>query len=101
MALALGYQRAGDLLRAKEYTMQALAADPGNPVALKNLGAILGKEGDSLKALYYRRQSFEIDPFCIFARRSAPPIPARPDLYRAPPALGFHNRMHLPVGCIW
>ena len=62
VALALGYQRAGDLLRAKEYTIQALAADPGNPVALKNLGAILGKEGDSLRALYYLRQSFEIDP---------------------------------------
>jgi tetratricopeptide (TPR) repeat protein len=31
-------------------------------VALKNLGAILGKEGDSLLALYYLRQSFEIDP---------------------------------------
>jgi tetratricopeptide (TPR) repeat protein len=62
VALALGYQRAGDLPRAKEYTMQALAADPRNPVALKNLGAILGKEGDSLRALYYLRQSFEIDP---------------------------------------
>ena len=62
VALALGYQKAGDLLRAKEYTMQALAADPGNPVALKNLGAILGKEGDSLRALHYLRQSFEIDP---------------------------------------
>jgi tetratricopeptide (TPR) repeat protein len=61
-ALALGYQRAGDLLRAKEYTMQALAADPGNPVALKNLGAILGKEGDSLRALYYLRRSYECDP---------------------------------------
>jgi Tfp pilus assembly protein PilF len=54
MALAFGYQRAGDLLRAKEYTMQALAADPRNPVALKNLGAILGKEGDSLRALSYQ-----------------------------------------------
>jgi len=31
-------------------------------VALKNLGAILGKEGDFLRALYYLRQSFEIDP---------------------------------------
>ena len=62
VALALGYQRAGDLLRAKEYTMQALAADPRNPVALKNLGAILGKEGDSLRALYYLRRSYEIDP---------------------------------------
>jgi Flp pilus assembly protein TadD len=38
--------------------MQALAVDPRNPVALKNLGAILGKEGDSLHALYYLRQSF-------------------------------------------
>jgi hypothetical protein len=34
--------------------MQALAADPRNPVALKNLGAIFGKEGDRLKALYNR-----------------------------------------------
>ena len=33
VALALGYQRAGDLLRAREYTMQALAADPRDPVA--------------------------------------------------------------------
>ena len=36
-------------------------ADPRNPVALKNLGAILGKEGDSLRALYYLRRSFGID----------------------------------------
>lgn len=31
-------------------------------MALKNLGAIFGKEGDSLKALYYLRRSFEVDP---------------------------------------
>ena len=62
VALALGYQRAGDLPRAREYTMQALATDPRNPVALKNLGAILGKEGDCLRALYYLRRSYEIDP---------------------------------------
>jgi tetratricopeptide (TPR) repeat protein len=42
--------------------MQALTADPRNPVALKNLGAILGKEGDRLRALYYLRRSYEIDP---------------------------------------
>ena len=62
MALALGYQRAGDLPRAKEYTTQALAADPRNPVALKNLGAILGKEEGSMRALYYLRRSNECDP---------------------------------------
>ena len=39
-----------------------LAADPCNPVALKNLGAIFGKEGDGLEALYYLRRSYEIDP---------------------------------------
>ncbi|MHB8118203.1 MAG: hypothetical protein ACYDHX_05700 [Methanothrix sp.] len=39
-----------------------MAANPRNPVVLKNLGAILGKVGDCLKALYYLRQSFEIDP---------------------------------------
>ncbi|MDD2835445.1 MAG: hypothetical protein PHY05_04790 [Methanothrix sp.] len=42
--------------------MQALADDPGNPVALKNLGAILGKEGDCLRAFYYLRQSYQTDP---------------------------------------
>jgi len=41
--------------------MQALAADPRNPVALKNLGAIFGQEGDSLRALYYLRQSYQAD----------------------------------------
>jgi Tfp pilus assembly protein PilF len=29
---------------------------------LKNLGAIFGKEGDSLRALYYLRRSNECDP---------------------------------------
>jgi len=33
---------------------RALASDPNSPVALNNLGAIFGKEGDSLKALYYQ-----------------------------------------------
>jgi len=42
--------------------MRALAADPRNPVALKNLGAIFGQEGDSLQALYHLRQSNECDP---------------------------------------
>ncbi len=42
--------------------MQALAAKPRNPIALKNPDAIFGKEGDSLKALYYLHRSFQIDP---------------------------------------
>lgn len=42
--------------------MQALAADPRNPVSLKNLGAILGKEDDSLRALYYLRLSNDAIP---------------------------------------
>jgi len=42
--------------------MRALAADLRHPVALKNLGVILGKEDDSLRALYYLRRSLEIDP---------------------------------------
>jgi tetratricopeptide (TPR) repeat protein len=40
----------------------ALVADSGNPVALKNLGAIFGKEEGSLRALYYLRRSNECDP---------------------------------------
>jgi hypothetical protein len=58
VALGLGCQRAGDLLRSSEH----LAADPMSPVALKNRGAIFGEEGDSLKALYCLRRSNECDP---------------------------------------
>ncbi len=42
VALGIAYLKLGDLPRAREYTMQALAADPSSPVALKNLGGILG-----------------------------------------------------------
>jgi len=45
-AKGIAYQHQGDLPRAKEYTSRALAIDPKDPVALKNLGAIFGKEGD-------------------------------------------------------
>ena len=31
-------------------------------MALKNLGAIFGKEKGSLRALYYLRRSYECDP---------------------------------------
>jgi len=34
---------------------------PGISWSFKNLGAILGKEGDSLRALYYLRRSLEMD----------------------------------------
>jgi hypothetical protein len=44
----------GDLPRAKEYAMRALAADPKNPMALKNLGAILGKEGNTKTTVLFR-----------------------------------------------
>ena len=50
------------MLRARGCATRALAADPRSPVALKNLGAILGKEGDSLRALCYLRCSCESDP---------------------------------------
>lgn len=47
-----------DFPRAKEYTIAwALSADPRNPVALKNLGVILGKEEGRLWALCYLRES--------------------------------------------
>jgi tetratricopeptide (TPR) repeat protein len=39
VALSIACQKRGDLPRAKEYTMQALATHPNNPAALKNLGA--------------------------------------------------------------
>jgi Flp pilus assembly protein TadD len=44
VALGIACLRLGDLPRAKEYTTQALATDPSNPVARKNLGAICGRE---------------------------------------------------------
>ena len=37
-------QMKSDLSQPNEYAMRALATDPRNPIALKNLGAILGKE---------------------------------------------------------
>jgi hypothetical protein len=37
-------------------------SDPRSPSALKNLGAILGQEGGSLRALRYLRCSNECDP---------------------------------------
>jgi hypothetical protein len=43
-------------------SMHLVAFCPVFQVGLKNLGAILGKEGDSLRALYYLRRSYEIDP---------------------------------------
>lgn len=42
--------------------MRALAGNPNNPMTLKNLGVIFNKEEDSLKALYYLRRSYEIEP---------------------------------------
>ena len=35
---------------------------PGTPWPLKNLGAIFGQEGGSLRALYHLRRSNECDP---------------------------------------
>lgn len=39
-----------------------MAADPKNPLPLKNLGAIFGHEGGSLRAPSYLRQSNECNP---------------------------------------
>jgi Flp pilus assembly protein TadD len=61
-ALGIAYQKKGDLAQAREATSRVLSADPKNPVALKNLGAILGRVGDSLRALYFIRQSYQANP---------------------------------------
>jgi hypothetical protein len=50
-SLGLAYQRTGNLKKTKEHTIRSLADDFENPIDLKNLGAIFGKEGDSLKDL--------------------------------------------------
>ncbi|MEI6105124.1 MAG: tetratricopeptide repeat protein [Methanothrix sp.] len=44
VALGIACQNKGDLSQAKEYALRALEADSKNPAALKNLGAIFGKE---------------------------------------------------------
>jgi len=56
------YQKKGDIAQARTFTTRSLAADPSNPADLKNLGAILGREGDSLRALYFLRRSYQVDP---------------------------------------
>ena len=62
VALGIVYQKKSNLAQAREANSRALAADPKNPVALKNLGAILGREGDSLLDLYYLRQFYQANP---------------------------------------
>ncbi|MGV8175448.1 MAG: tetratricopeptide repeat protein, partial [Methanothrix sp.] len=62
VALGIAYQKKGDLAQARENFIHALDIDHKNPVALKNLGAILGREGDSLRALYFLRQSYQANP---------------------------------------
>jgi tetratricopeptide (TPR) repeat protein len=52
----------GNLAKAKDCLLQSLIIDPQNPYALKNLGAIYGKEGDDQKAVEYLTSSFEINP---------------------------------------
>jgi hypothetical protein len=46
VALGIADQKKSDLAQARAFTSRALAADLRNPGALKNLGAILGREGD-------------------------------------------------------
>jgi hypothetical protein len=47
---------------------------PGIPWPLKNLGAVFGEEGDSLKALYHLREPNEIEPQ---DQQTVSPSPAR------------------------
>jgi hypothetical protein len=53
--------------------MQALAANPGNPAAPKNLGAINGQEGERLRSLYYLRRTNDLyppDPQTVYGLRT-------------------------------
>jgi Tfp pilus assembly protein PilF len=62
VALGIAYQKKGDLAQARAFTSRALAKDVRNPGGSLEPGAMLGQEGDSLKALYYLRQSYQADP---------------------------------------
>jgi tetratricopeptide (TPR) repeat protein len=62
VALGFAYMSSGDLKSGKEYTLQALKIVPNAPIALRNLGGILGKEKDYLNALYQLQKSYDINP---------------------------------------
>ena len=50
-SLGLAYQRIGNLKKTEKHTIRSLADYFENPIDLKNLGAIFGKEGVSQKDL--------------------------------------------------
>ena len=62
VALGFAYMNSSDLMSAKEYTLQALKIVPNDPIALRNLGGILGKEKDFLNAFYQLQKSYDINP---------------------------------------
>jgi tetratricopeptide (TPR) repeat protein len=57
--MAQGYDliQAGKLDQAQDIYQRVLQADPGNPLALNNLAAIMVKKGDYKKALGYLEQA--------------------------------------------
>jgi tetratricopeptide (TPR) repeat protein len=57
------YYRQDNLGRAKETFLQAIRINPSNLFALKNLGSLLGKEGDIVKFLYYLKRAFSFHPY--------------------------------------
>jgi len=62
VALGFAHMSIGDLNTAKERTLEALKILPNDPVALRNLGGIFGKENDYLNAFYHLQKSYNIDP---------------------------------------
>jgi tetratricopeptide (TPR) repeat protein len=62
IALGFACMSSGDLMSAKEYTLEALKIVPNDPIALRNLGGIFGKENDYLNAFYYLQKSYNINP---------------------------------------
>lgn len=62
VALGFAYMNSNDLKSAKECTSRALKIVPNDPIALRNLGGILGKEKDYLNAFYHLQKFYDINP---------------------------------------
>jgi tetratricopeptide (TPR) repeat protein len=84
---------AGKLNEAREIYSKVLKVDPGNPLALNNLGAIMFKEGKTKEALDYFNQALakakgykvRVNPVCdvggsCLAFKPSDPVYANQDL---------------------
>jgi tetratricopeptide (TPR) repeat protein len=63
VALGYAYSRLGNQNKAKELFLAALELEPNNPYALRNLGALYGKETSYESAIQCLERSFAANPY--------------------------------------